>query len=76
MADADLILYLERRLSNAQWRAVAEELAEPAGIRAIKPVARESGRLLHVRYDPGQWSPATVGATARSMGFPNRVAAL
>ncbi|MEF8980421.1 hypothetical protein [Thiohalorhabdus sp.] len=51
-------------------------MADQTGIRAIESVARQSGRLLHVRPDPGQWSPAAVGETARSMGFPNRVAAL
>lgn len=76
MAEADLILQLGRSLSAEEWRTLAGSLAGRAGIRASEPVAREGGRLLHVRYDPGRWSPAAVGEAARSLGFPARMAGL
>lgn len=76
MAKADLLLYLGQPLPPEEWRTLAGNLADQAGIRAIAPVAREGGRLLHVCYDPGQWSPSSVRETAHSLGFPARVAAL
>jgi ABC-type cobalamin transport system ATPase subunit len=76
MGESDLVLRLERSLPGGEWNRVAQEMTGVPGVRAVGPVARPQGRLLHVRYDPAHLAPSGVAEAAGALGHSARVAAL